>query len=454
MAIERRLTEIVGPGRRQAPHRALAQRPGGHRRGDVRARATPEREGAAPRADGHARGPGRAAPRLAAAGLHPPPARPARLPLAPPAGVLLEVPARPPALQLLPHRHRRPAARRGRAGRRELRHRAGWSWPRSSASRGSPRTRSTRSRTATSCSTTSAPRPPARRTCRSSAARSCSGRARSSASARWRTRSPRARASCRRRRTRTPPSCCAPRRRGSWASWCTLHGVLHGLPLTYNKDLQEDKEPLFDAVDTVELVLRVAREMLGGIGSTASAWRRPPATSSSPPPTWPTLLVRQGVPFREAHGIVGGLVRTAVDQGKQLSELTDAEVAELGAAARRRVPRAARARGLARVEGLGGRHVARARARTARPGAARARRGRALEARRARSTRAPSTRSPATWSAASCATRDGRADRRDRELPPRSRPATPSWPHAAHADAVRPARAAPTSTARTASTRC
>ena len=45
----------------------------------------------------------------------------------------------------------------------------------------------------------------------------------------------------------------------------TLHGVLHGLPLTYNKDLQEDKEPLFDAVDTLELCLRVAAEMLEGI---------------------------------------------------------------------------------------------------------------------------------------------------------------------------------------------
>ncbi len=42
----------------------------------------------------------------------------------------------------------------------------------------------------------------------------------------------------------------------------TLHGALHGLPLTYNKDMQEDKEQLFDAIDTLELTLRVAREML------------------------------------------------------------------------------------------------------------------------------------------------------------------------------------------------
>ena len=45
----------------------------------------------------------------------------------------------------------------------------------------------------------------------------------------------------------------------------TLHGVLHGLPLTYNKDLQEDKEQLFDAIDTIELCLAVAAEMLAGI---------------------------------------------------------------------------------------------------------------------------------------------------------------------------------------------
>ena len=68
-----------------------------------------------------------------------------------------------------------------------------------------------------------------------------------------------------------------------------VHGVLHGLPLTYNKDLQEDKEPLFDAIDTVELGLRVASDMLAGhhLRPRADGRRRRP-TSSSPPPTWPT----------------------------------------------------------------------------------------------------------------------------------------------------------------------
>ena len=123
MAIERRLTEIVGRRRRAPAHRPLAQRPGGHRRRDARPRPQPRRgtqllEGA----DGDARRAGRAPPRLADARLHAPPARPARLPVAPPARLLLEVPARPPAVQVLPDRHRRPAARRRRAGRGELRH--------------------------------------------------------------------------------------------------------------------------------------------------------------------------------------------------------------------------------------------------------------------------------------------------------------------------------------------
>jgi argininosuccinate lyase len=108
-----------------------------------------------------------------------------------------------------------------------------------------------------------------------------------------------------------------------------LHGVLHGLPLTYNKDLQEDKEPLFDAIDTVELSLRVAREMLAEIEfdrdrmATAASDELIAATDVA------DQLVRQGVPFREAHGVVGGLVRSALERGKALSELTDPELAEL-----------------------------------------------------------------------------------------------------------------------------
>jgi argininosuccinate lyase len=109
----------------------------------------------------------------------------------------------------------------------------------------------------------------------------------------------------------------------------SLHGVLHGLPLTYNKDLQEDKEPLFDAIDTLELCLRVATAMLEGIGfdrermAAAASDERLAATDVA------DLLVRRGVPFREAHGIVGGVVRGALERGKRLSELSEDELREL-----------------------------------------------------------------------------------------------------------------------------
>jgi argininosuccinate lyase len=108
-----------------------------------------------------------------------------------------------------------------------------------------------------------------------------------------------------------------------------LHGVLHGLPLTYNKDLQEDKEPLFDAIDTLELCLRVAAAMLEG-----TTFRREPMAAAAADELIAAtdvadLLVRRGVPFREAHGIVGGLVRTALERGGTLSDLTEEELREL-----------------------------------------------------------------------------------------------------------------------------
>jgi argininosuccinate lyase len=109
----------------------------------------------------------------------------------------------------------------------------------------------------------------------------------------------------------------------------TLHGVLHGLPLTYNKDLQEDKEQLFDAVDTMELCLEVAQAMLASITfdrermAAAAADEFPAATDIA------DLLVKRGVPFRQAHGTVGAVVRAAVERGKQLSELGRDELAEL-----------------------------------------------------------------------------------------------------------------------------
>jgi argininosuccinate lyase len=105
-----------------------------------------------------------------------------------------------------------------------------------------------------------------------------------------------------------------------------LHGVLHALPLTYNKDLQEDKEHLFDAADTLALCLDAATGMISG----ARFVRERMAAAASDDLIAATdvadLLVRRGVPFRESHGIVAGLVRLAVDSDRRLGELGDEEI--------------------------------------------------------------------------------------------------------------------------------
>src|SRR3954454_8862780 len=107
-----------------------------------------------------------------------------------------------------------------------------------------------------------------------------------------------------------------------------LHGVLHGLPLTYNKDMQEDKEHLFDAVDTLELCLSAARGMLGGIEFRRERLAAAAADEMIAAVDVADMLVRRGVPFRQSHGIVAGLVREAVESGRTLSQLTREELAQ------------------------------------------------------------------------------------------------------------------------------
>jgi argininosuccinate lyase len=110
------------------------------------------------------------------------------------------------------------------------------------------------------------------------------------------------------------------------ASYMTLLGVMHALPLTYGKDMQEDKEPLFDAIDTTESLLEATAGMLDGIEFDRERMAEASADEMLAATEVADLLVRRGVPFREAHGIVGGLVRDAVEQGKSLSELTPVEL--------------------------------------------------------------------------------------------------------------------------------
>jgi argininosuccinate lyase len=107
-----------------------------------------------------------------------------------------------------------------------------------------------------------------------------------------------------------------------------LHGVMHGLPLTYNKDMQEDKEHLFDAVDTLELCLAAATGMIGSVTFRRERLAAAAADEFLAATDIADLLVRRGVPFRESHGIVAGLVRTAIEQDLALSELSREQLAE------------------------------------------------------------------------------------------------------------------------------
>src|SRR6266545_4171524 len=110
------------------------------------------------------------------------------------------------------------------------------------------------------------------------------------------------------------------------AHFGALLGVMHALPLAYNKDMQEDKEPLFDAIDNLELCLAAATGMLAGISFNRERLAAAAEDEMLAATDLADALVQEGVPFRDAHGLVGGLVRAAVESGKPLSELTESEL--------------------------------------------------------------------------------------------------------------------------------
>src|SRR6476620_2972905 len=103
--------------------------------------------------------------------------------------------------------------------------------------------------------------------------------------------------------------------------------TLKALPLAYNRDLQEDKEPVFDAVDTLEVLLPAFSGMVATLtfNTERLASLAPPGFSlATDIAEW---LVRQGVPFRVAHGVAGACVRACEDRGIELWDLSDADLA-------------------------------------------------------------------------------------------------------------------------------
>jgi argininosuccinate lyase len=102
--------------------------------------------------------------------------------------------------------------------------------------------------------------------------------------------------------------------------------LMKGQPLAYNKDNQEDKEPLFDTVDTVLDTLRAFVGMVPGIEADADAMRRAAAEGYSTATDLADYLVRKGLPFREAHEAVARAVKAASARGVDLAELPLSEL--------------------------------------------------------------------------------------------------------------------------------
>ncbi|HEY6864615.1 MAG TPA: argininosuccinate lyase [Burkholderiales bacterium] len=98
--------------------------------------------------------------------------------------------------------------------------------------------------------------------------------------------------------------------------------LMKGQPLAYNKDNQEDKEPVFDAADTLRSTLEVFAEMVPGIEVDEEAMRRAAKEGYSTATDLADYLVRKGVAFRDAHEAVGSAVRFAEESGRDLSELS------------------------------------------------------------------------------------------------------------------------------------
>jgi len=97
--------------------------------------------------------------------------------------------------------------------------------------------------------------------------------------------------------------------------------LLKALPMSYNRDLQEDKEPLFDTIDTLKASMSVLTGMMQNVQFHRARMLEEAGRGFSTATDVAEYLVIKGVPFREAHGIVGRIVRFCLDQGKAMTDL-------------------------------------------------------------------------------------------------------------------------------------
>ena len=105
---------------------------------------------------------------------------------------------------------------------------------------------------------------------------------------------------------------------------------MKGLPLAYGKDMQEDKEPVFDAADSLALIVDASAGMIADMEPDPTAMRTAAEQGYATATDLADWLVRvAGLPFREAHRLTGAIVRRAEDRGVPLAELSLAELREV-----------------------------------------------------------------------------------------------------------------------------
>ncbi len=107
-----------------------------------------------------------------------------------------------------------------------------------------------------------------------------------------------------------------------FGSLITLLTLMKSLPMSYNRDMQEDKEPLFDASDTIKACLSITIQMIPRITVNREIMRKAASVGFLNATDMADYLVNQGMPFRKAHACVGGAVAYALDKGKELDQLT------------------------------------------------------------------------------------------------------------------------------------
>ena len=105
--------------------------------------------------------------------------------------------------------------------------------------------------------------------------------------------------------------------------------LMKGQPLAYNKDNQEDKEPLFDTVDTLRDTLRIFASWSAASSSSPRRWSAPRGAAYATATDLADYLVKKGLPFRDAHEAVAHAVKVAIQQGVDLARAAAGDAAGL-----------------------------------------------------------------------------------------------------------------------------